>query len=299
MRLSIIGSGVIGETAGIVFHMKGNDVMFYDIDKRKMGALKRQGYKVANSITTAVKNSDILLICVPTPTINKEMNFSYVKKATVNIAKALSKTNDYKVVVVRSTVLPSTTRCKVVPLLQRYSKSKPGKDFGVCVNPEFLREKYALHDFLNPSRIVIGELDKRSGDVLEKIYSSFDAPIIRTNLDAAETIKYVSNFFLAAKISFFNEIYMICCKLGLDADFISEAVSLDSRIGKYGVYGGKPFGGKCLPKDVEAFVNYVKCQRINPKLLEVILSINKEIASYVSKKPKRKRTKRQSERMGK
>jgi len=292
MRVSIVGSGAVGQTTGIALRMKGNNVMFYDTDKEKLGTLKRQGYKVADNIAKVVRFSDVLLICVPTPTINKEMDFSCVKKATVDIAEAMSKTNDYKVVVIRSTVLPSTTRRKVVPLLQRFSKLRPGKDFGVCVNPEFMREKYALHDFLRPSRIVIGELDKRSGDTLEKIYSSFDAKIIRTDLDTAETIKYVSNLFLAAKISFFNEIYMICSELGLDANFISEVVSLDSRIGKYGIHGGKPFSGKCLPKDVEAFITYAKCQKINPKLLEAISSINKEISSYVSMKLNNRRTKR-------
>ncbi len=291
MRISIVGSGVVGGTTGIGFHKKGNDVLFYDIDRMRLAALKRQGYKVTTDIFKAISNSDTIFVCVPTPTVKMHMDFSFVKSATISIAKALRKMREYHVIVIRSTVLPSTTRRKIIPLLQKYSKLEPCRDFGVCTSPEFLREKHALHDFLNPNRIVIGELDKKSGDVLEKVYTSFNAPIIRTDLDSAEMIKYVSNLFLAAKISFFNEIYIICQELGLNADLISETVSLDARIGKYGIYGGKPFDGKCLPKDLEAFISYAKSRKINPQLLEAVYHINKKIASCDSKF-KRKRAKR-------
>jgi UDPglucose 6-dehydrogenase len=148
------------------------------------------------------------------------------------------------------------------------------------MNPEFLREEHALQDFLNPSRIVVGELDKQSGDTLEKLYSSFKAPIFRTDLDSAEMIKYTANCFLAAKISFFNEVHMICRKLGLDSTFISKVASLDPRIGDYGIYGGRPFSGKCLPKDLEALIHFARTKKINPRLLEAVLEINKEVGSY-------------------
>jgi UDPglucose 6-dehydrogenase len=148
------------------------------------------------------------------------------------------------------------------------------------MNPEFLRERYALQDFLSPSRIVIGEFDKRSGDFLEKAYSLFKAPVIRADLDSAEMIKYVSNLSLATKISFFNEMYIVCERLGLDADLIGKAVSLDPRIGEYGVNGGLPFGGKCLPKDVEAFRSFIKSLNINPRLLDAVSSVNDEIRFF-------------------
>jgi UDPglucose 6-dehydrogenase len=114
---------------------------------------------------------------------------------------------------------------------------------------------------------------------LEKVYSPFKAPVIRTDLDSAEMIKYVSNLFLATKISFFNEMYLVCERLGLDADLIGKAVALDPRIGEYGVYGGLPFDGKCLPKDVEAFRSFVKSLNINPRLLDSVSSVNDEIRS--------------------
>ncbi|NIW15803.1 MAG: UDP-glucose 6-dehydrogenase, partial [Candidatus Thorarchaeota archaeon] len=164
------------------------------------------------------------------------------------------------------------------PLLEQHSKLRTGEDFGVCMNPEFLRQESALSDFLKPSRIVIGELDKQSGDILEMLYAPFKAPIFRTDLDTAEIIKYVTNTFLTTKISFFNEMHTICRSLGLDPHFISEVAALDPRVGNYGIYGGRPFEGSCLPKDLEAFINFVKDKEHNPKLLDVVLYINKKMA---------------------
>lgn len=277
MRLAIVGSGVIGQATGMGLGFKGHEVLFYDVDKRKLEDLKEKGYNVSANILFVVKNADVIFICVPTPTVNGEMDFSFLGNAVGCLGEALSGMKSYKVVVVRSTVLPLTTRCRVVPLLEKFSGLKAGKDFGVCVNPEFLRERYALQDFLNPSRIVIGEIDKKSGDVLEEVYSNFDAPIIRTDLDAAEMIKYVSNLFLATKISFFNEMFLVCQKLGIDADIVGKAVSLDPRIGEYGVYGGSPFDGKCLPKDLEAFLSFVKSLKLNPELLDAVRSVNEKM----------------------
>ena len=277
MNISIVGAGVTGQATGIGLSMKGNEVVFYDIDKKKLAVLKERGYKVAEKLLIATQESDIIFVCVPTPTVGGSMDFGMVRNAIVNIGKTLNNVRKYRVVVVRSTVLPSTTRLKVVPLLERYSELKAGEDFGVCMNPEFLREKYALQDFLSPSRIAIGEFDKKSGDSLEKVYSPFNVPVIRTNLDSAEMIKYVSNLFLATKISFFNEMYIVCRRLGLDGDLISKAVSLDPRIGEYGVYGGRPFDGKCLPKDLEAFKSFVRSLNIDLKLLDAVSSVNDEM----------------------
>ena len=280
MKVSIIGSGCIGSATGIGLESKGNSVTFYDVDKTKLETMKKADHNVANSISDAVETSEVLFICVPTPTVNRKIDLSCIMKVTSDIAKAMNNQSDYKLVVIRSTVLPQTTRKIILPLLENNSNLVSGEDFGVCMNPEFLRENSAMNDFLNPNRIVIGQLDSHSGDLLEKLYSTFNAPLIRTDLDTAEMIKYVSNLFLASKISFFNEIFMICDRLGLDSKFVSETVSIDPRIGKYGIYGGTPFDGKCLPKDTKAFVEYVKSIGINPKLLEATLSINEEISEY-------------------
>ncbi|MEM2506227.1 MAG: nucleotide sugar dehydrogenase [Nitrososphaeria archaeon] len=288
MKIYIVGAGVIGQATGIGLGIRGHEVIFYDVDKEKLKALAEKGYIVCDEISLGIDDVDVIFVCVPTPTINGEMDLSFLQDAVTNIGKALSDAKGYKVVAVRSTVLPSTTRCKVMPLLEKYSGLKAGKDFGVCMNPEFLRERYALEDFLNPSRIIIGELDKRSGDLLEKVYSIFDVPLIRTDLDTAEMIKYVSNLFLATKISFFNEMFLVCQKLGIDANIVGKAVSLDPRIGEYGVYGGSPFDGKCLPKDLEAFLSFVKSLGLNPDLLDAVRSINEKMRLLSSDKKNKK-----------
>ncbi len=218
--ISVIGSGVVGESTGLGFHRQGNQAIFFDIVDEKLGRLEKQGYTVADNIHEAILNSSVSFLCVQTPTRNGRVDLGYVKKALIEIAKALRCKEEYHVVTIRSTVLPSTTRLKIIPLLRKHSRLEPGESYGVCVNPEFLRKASALSDFLNPWRVLIGELDERSGDTLEKLYSSFEAPVIRTSLDTAEMIKYVANSFLATKISFFNEMFLVCKKIGLNPRFV-------------------------------------------------------------------------------
>jgi len=277
MKISVIGSGVVGRTTGIGLKKFGNEIMFYDIDVRKLLELEKRGFQIAKKIECAVNNSVISFICVPTPTSNGKIDLTYIKEAVTNVAKSLRKKGTYHVVVIRSTILPSYTRTKILPLLVQCSGLNPNKDFGLCVNPEFLREANAMQDFLHPSRIVIGELNERSGNVLEELYKPFKAPIFRTDLDTAEMIKYASNCFLSTKISYFNEIYLICKKLGLDPHIVSQIVALDPRIGNYGTRGGHPFGGKCLPKDLEAFISFIKQLGLNPKLLTSAQELNEEM----------------------
>lgn len=251
-------------------------MIFYDINEEKLLELERQGFAVSREVCDAVLSPTVSFVCVPTPTVNGKMDFSYLENATENIAEVLRRADNYHVVAIRSTVLPSVTRKRVLPLLKERSGSEPGRDFGVCANPEFLRRATALQDFLNPARIVIGELDKRSGDTLENLYSFVQNKILRTDLDTAEIIKCVSNAFLASKISFFNETYLICEKLGIDPQFVSEAVALDPRIGNYGIEGGRPFEGSCLPKDLEAFVTFINDLGMNPHMLDGALHVNQE-----------------------
>ncbi len=284
MDLAVIGSGVVGSATGLGFAAKGHNVLFHDIDKEKLSTLKLKGHKITDDVEEAVQNSEVLFVCVPTPTIDGRVDVSYLKDSAKSIGEGLKKAKNFPVVAFRSTAPPQTTRTQLVPILEKYSGLKAGVDFGVCMNPEFLREKTPLEDFLNPERIVIGELEENSGDILEEVYSSFGCPIIRTSLDSAEMIKYASNLFLASKISFFNEMHMICEELGIDSRIVSESVSLDRRIGKYGVYGGKPFSGMCFPKDLAAFITFSKSKGINPKLLEAVAEINKQIVDYSKKK---------------
>lgn len=276
-KISIIGSGVVGTATGIGFQMHGNEVIFHDVDSKKLALLEKKGYNVSSNILEAVSNSIVSFICVQTPTIGGQINLKYIEQATKGVAQGLREKDDYHLVVIRSTILPFVTRKRIVPLLEQRSELEVAEDFGVCTNPEFARQASALEDFLNPSRIVIGELDERSGNMLESLYSDFKATIIRTELETAEIIKYVANCFLATKISFFNEMFIICKKLKLNPHLISEAVSLDPRIGKYGVYGGRPFKGPCLSKDLEALINFIKDKKLNPELLNAVVKVNDEI----------------------
>jgi len=277
VKVSIIGCGVVGKATGQGLRKRGIRSIFCDIDPMRLEGVRAEGCEATENVEKAVKASEISFICVQTPTFKERMDLGYIRKVTEQVGKGLREKDDYHLIAVRSTVLPTTTRKKIIPSLERLSGLKASKDFGVCYNPEFMREATALEDFLNPWRIVIGQLDQRSGDVLERLYSTFNAPKIRTGLEEAEMIKYASNAFLATKISFFNEIHALCKKLKLDANLIAEAVALDTRIGKYGIYGGRPFGGRCLHKDLEAFVSFIKDMKMNPKILDSVLSINRRL----------------------
>ena len=283
-RISIIGSGVVGQATGKGFALQGISTLFHDINRNKLSALRSKGYGITTEIDEVVSTSDIIFVCVPTPTVNEEIDLSIIERCSGEIGRNLVNADDYVLIVYRSTLPPTTTRKKLVPILARSSGLKAGIDFGVCSNPEFLREQSPLDDFLNPNRVVIGEFNKKSGDILEKLYAPMKIPIIRTDLDSAEMIKYTSNLFLASKISFFNEIFLICEKLGLDAKIVSEAVAMDKRIGGYGIYGGKPFGGMCLPKDLKAFISFLKNKNVNPKILLAVAEVNQDIERYDNEK---------------
>ena len=277
MKLLIIGSGVVGQATGIGFIRKKHEVFFYDINKRTLQHLESKRFKVIYDLSKLHSNPPptFSMICVPTPSLGAKMDTANLEMVIRDVGEFLRKIRGYHVVVVRSTVIPSTTRTKIIPLLEKCSGKKVGKDFGVCINPEFLRQETALKDFLNPSRIVIGEYDKHSGDMVECLYTKINAPIFRTDLDTAEMIKYAANTFLATKISFFNEIYLLCEVLGLDAHFISKVVALDPRIGDYGIFGGRPFEGSCLPKDLEALISFMNEKRLEVPLLKAVQYINR------------------------
>jgi len=286
MKVGIIGSGIVGQATGMGLVANGHQARFYDIDNRPLQTLREKGYETTDEIEDVIDHAEAIFVCVPTPTVNKKINLKIIESCAISIGKSLRNTNKYLVITFRSTIPPQTTRTKLIPLLEAASGLRSGEDFGVCMNPEFLREKSPLQDFLEPNRIVVGALDKRSGDKLRNIYSNFTCPLIVTDLDTAEMIKYSSNTFLAAKISFFNEIYLICRKLGIDEKVVSDAVALDPRIGKYGVFGGTPFGGMCLPKDLQAFIHFAGTKGINPVLLKAIAKVNQQIVQFCPESPR-------------
>ena len=276
-RISIIGSGWVGTALGKGLAELGNEVIFYDVVDKDLPNFTKD-------ISYAVENSDVSFISVPTPTTSEGIDLSYIKEAMKSIGNVLATKRTYHLVVVKSTVVPGTTENVVIPVLERYSGKKAGNEIGICMNPEFLTEisgtwskdEGTKKDFFTEDRIVIGEYDKKSGDVLEGVYEPLNKPIFRTDLKTAETIKYASNCMLATKISYWNEIFLICKDLGIDSHVVADIVGLDPRIGRYGTVHGKAFGGKCLPKDLKAFVSFAEKYR-KPKLLKAVDEINEAI----------------------
>lgn len=294
-HITVIGSGVVGTATGKGLHKLGHDVVFYDISKQRLAALKEEGYEVASSLEDAIYKSDISFVCVNTPQNNEldddaagkqQQDLSQLLTALHDIATALNNdiVNKKHLLVFRSTMLPGSMRNVVIDYLERNCNLKRGKDYDVCHNPEFLRQHNALEDFLNPDRIVIGEDTKGSSLPLRDIYSPLTKNIIITTYETSELIKYASNCFLSLKISYFNEIAMICKRIGINDEEVSLGVSLDRRIGKYGTQGGRPFDGACLPKDSEAMALFVKKIGIKPDLIQTTLDINEEIKEYNSAK---------------
>jgi GDP-mannose 6-dehydrogenase len=225
----------------------------------------------------AVRETDISLVCVGTPSNhNGCVNFQYVERVCAEIGKSLGDRQSYHVVVVRSTVPPGTVQGRLLPILERNSHRQAGADFGVCMNPEFLREGSAIKDFYHPAYTLIGELDPRSGDAIEGIYEGVKAPIIRTDIPVAEMTKYVCNTFHALKISFANEIGTLCKSFGIDGQQVMEIFCQDQRLNISPAYlrPGFAFGGSCLPKDVRALVHMTRERDVDAPLLSAILPSN-------------------------
>jgi UDPglucose 6-dehydrogenase len=275
-KISIIGSGFVGEQVGRGFASLGHEVIFYDpADKNFL--------RFTKDINHAIDKSQISFICVPTPTIDTNIDLHYIKEAVNNLGAALALQQGYHVVVIKSTVVPTTTDNIVIPALEKHSGKKAG-EFGVCVNPEFLtqiecswtRDRRYKRNFFAEDRIVIGEYDRKSGDVLEELYKPLNKPVFRVDLKTAEMIKYASNCMLTTKISYWNEIFLICRNLEINSQTVADIASMDPRIGKYGTVHGKAFGGKCLPKDLKAFISLAKKYHAT-RLLQAVDDINEEM----------------------
>jgi UDPglucose 6-dehydrogenase len=223
----------------------------------------------------AMAHSDISFICVPTPTDDSgKIDLRFVKEASRSIGQRLRNKSSYHVVVVKSTVVPQTTQSVVTPILEEASGKKAGVDFGVGMNPEFLREGKAVYDFQDPDRIVIGGDDPKAQAVIKSLYSGYKCPILEVDTKTAEMIKYVSNAFLATKISFSNEVGNICKRLGIDTYKVMEGVGLDARISPFFLNSGLGFGGSCFPKDVKALIGKAADVNYEPVLLKTVLLVN-------------------------
>ena len=294
MRISVVGSGYVGMVTGICFAELCNEVVFVDIDEERVNAINsgkapisergldelmqknRSKYRATKNYSSII-DTDITFICVGTPSRDDgSIDLTFIKSAATEIGKVLKAKKEFHTVVVKSTVIPGTTENVVKPIIEKRSGKNAFKDFGLAMNPEFLKEGNAVHDFFNPDRIVMGIKDERTKNVLETLYEPFNCPKLVTDIKTAEMIKYASNAFLATKISFANEIGNICKKLGVDVYEVFKGVGLDHRINPAFFRAGIGFGGSCFPKDVRALIAKAEELGVNPKILRAIIEVNEE-----------------------
>ena len=282
-NILIIGSGVVGQATGKGLRSKGHSVVFYDIDPDVLSILSEEGYDTCSDYDLG--EFDISVLCVNTPTRNDWIVLDYLHNAIKKLGAKLADISRYHLVVVRYTSLPGMTEEKAIPVLEHYSGKKVGMDFGICVNPEFLREATAGEDFAHPWLVVIGAYDQRSSKQLERLYRPFGTEIVVTDIRVAEMMKYVHNLFNATKISFFNEVHMVCQKLGVDSQAVNALVTKSAEgmwNPKYGTAGGRPYGGTCLPKDTRAFRTFAYERNLGSTLLlDAVIRINEEMGEQV------------------
>lgn len=308
MNISVIGTGYVGLVSGACLAAKGHNVICVDLDQAKIESINsgvppihEEGLqelltstigthlRADTDLNSAVQNSVVSLIAVGTPFRGDEIDLAYIRQAARDLGHALSKKDDYHVVVVKSTVVPGTTEDVVLPILEEVSGKKAGVDFGVGMNPEFLREGCAVADFMAPDRIVLGGIDKRTQDTLREVYNVFpEADFVTTNPRTAEMIKYTANGLLATMISFSNEMANLASEVGnIDIVEVMKGVHLDKRLSPIMKDGtrikpgfttyleaGCGFGGSCFPKDVKALVAHGKKHGLPMQLLDSVVRIN-------------------------
>ncbi|MGH8019524.1 MAG: UDP-glucose dehydrogenase family protein [Opitutaceae bacterium] len=310
MKVSVIGTGYVGLVSGVCLAEKGHEVVCVDLDPGKVERINRADppihergldellkknagthLRATTDLATAVRESDLSLIAVGTPFKGDEIDLRYIRQAAADIGHALRDKAGYHVVIIKSTVVPGTTENVVLPELERASGKKAGVDFGVGMNPEFLREGEAIEDFMSPDRIVLGGIDERTTDALAELYSVFpDVAKIRTTPRTAEMIKYTANSLLATMISFSNEIGNLAAALGgIDVVEVMQGVHLDKRLtpiladGRRVTPGfttyleaGCGFGGSCFPKDVKALIAHGEKAGSSMRLLASVVAVNEK-----------------------
>ncbi|MCX8174564.1 MAG: nucleotide sugar dehydrogenase, partial [Thermoplasmata archaeon] len=286
--VGIIGAGFVGQAIGAYFANRGQSVQYYDKNPKVVNTLRERGLFATMNIEDVVSRKYIF-ICVPTPTDEDgEQRLDSILSALREMSQKIRDKRDRNdhIVVIKSTILPGTTEKVLLPEI--YKNVCP-EEIGILYVPEFITEihrtwindnKYAITPN-DEYRIVIGEgKNKKWGDMfLKELYESISIPVIRTNYKTAEMIKYASNNALAVRISYWNEVFLVCQELEIDSTIVARAASMDPRIGLYGTVHGKAFGGKCLPKDIKAFVHFANKYRKIP-LLEGAIEIN----DYMRKK---------------
>ena len=296
MKIGIIGLGFVGLTLTSFLGSKGHKIIAIDSDESKLKKISngkipfyeqglekllkkslKHNISFSLDVNDAVNNCKIIFVTVGTPQKkNGKIDLTMIKSVFQQIGKNLKNVRNDPVIVIKSTILPETTQ-KMIRILEQKSKKKNGKDFGVINNPEFLQETQAVRDTQKPHIIVIGGKKDKFFSRLKNFYKKLHpkTPIIETNSQTSELIKYANNSFLATKISFINQIASICESIpNANVDDVAKSIGLDPRIGSLFLNAGPGYGGSCLPKDVKALINFSKNLGIEPKLLQAVENVN-------------------------
>ena len=305
MKIGIVGLGFVGLSLTSVLSSKGYDIIGIDVDKEKrkkisngispffepeLENLLKIGLKKKLQISddfSLIRDCDFIFVTVGTPqNANGSINLSIIKKAVSKIGENLQVSRKKPIIFVKSTVIPGTMKKDILPILERKSNKKAGKDFGLISNPEFLQESTAIRDTKFPHVVILGgyktEFMKKAKKLFTKLHPR--VPIIITNHQTAEMIKYANNSFLATKISFINQLSNICQKIpGANVDDIAKTIGLDPRIGKLFLNAGPGYGGSCLPKDMKALINFANTTGVTPTLLNAVENVNiKQLEQVIS-----------------
>jgi GDP-mannose 6-dehydrogenase len=297
VKISIFGMGYVGTVSAGCLAMEGHEVIGVDPVRTKVdlinagqcpiieedigeiiAAMVKSGrLRATQDQDEAIRQTELSFVCVGTPSqSNANLDLTYIRRVCELIGRALKNKSTRHTVVIRSTILPGTMLGIVIPTLEECSGKKAGADFGVCNNPEFLREGSAVKDFNAPPKTVIGQVDRESGDMLASLYSKLDAPFIRTDLETAEMVKYVDNSWHALKIGFANEIGNLCKAFSIDSHEVMKIFCQDKKLNISPAYltPGFAFGGSCLPKDLRALGYKAKTHDLNLPIMNAILPSN-------------------------
>jgi GDP-mannose 6-dehydrogenase len=298
MKISVMGLGYVGAVAAGCLAKEGHEVIGVDPQQAKVDLInagktpiieKDIGEVIAEQVAAgrlvattdvraAVLATDISLVCVGTPSLgNGHIDLKYVRRVCEQIGETLKEHRGHTVVM-RSTLLPGSMKDVVIPTLEAASGLRAGEDFGLAINPEFLREGTAVYDYFHPPKTVIGEVGKGAGDVLEKLYGHLPGPMIRTDFETAEMVKYADNTWHALKVAYANEIGNICKSIGVDSHKLMDIFCQDTKLNlsPYYLKPGFAFGGSCLPKDVRALAYKAKLMDVKVPIIDAILPSNDE-----------------------
>jgi GDP-mannose 6-dehydrogenase len=297
LKVSVFGLGYVGAVSAGCLANDGHEVLGVDPFPTKVNLInsgqspiieadigeiiaanaKSGRLRATDDQARAIRETQLSFVCVGTPSqSNGNLDLSYIRRVCEQIGQALKTKSTRHTIVIRSTIVPGTMHKIVIPVLEEFSGKKAGADFGVCHNPEFLREGSAVKDFNSPPKTVIGELDKASGDILVELYKKLDAPLIRTDLETAEMVKYVDNSWHALKIGFANEIGNLCKAFSIDAHAVMKIFIQDKKLNISPAYllPGFAFGGSCLPKDLRALSYQAKIHDLELPIMTSILPSN-------------------------